>query len=89
MFHVPDPGRWEKRPKLIRASNPVQQRAKELRQTMTPAERVLWEHLLGCQHPIGTCIVDFYCAEARLVTKWMAASTWDRSKPTPIAARNW
>jgi very-short-patch-repair endonuclease len=62
--------------KRIRASTPVQQRAKELRQSMTLAERILWEHLLGCQlaglkfrrqHPIGTCIVDFYCAAARLV----------------------
>ncbi len=64
------------KPKRIRASAPVQQRAKELRQCMTPAERILWERLrdrrLACikfrrQHPIDAYIVDFYCAEARLV----------------------
>jgi very-short-patch-repair endonuclease len=41
-----------------------------------PAERMLWECLrarllagfkLRRQHPIGIYIVDFYCAEARLV----------------------
>jgi very-short-patch-repair endonuclease len=64
------------RPKRIRASDPVQKRAKELRQTMTPAERILWERLRNRQlaglkfrrqHPVGTSIVDFYCAEVRLV----------------------
>jgi very-short-patch-repair endonuclease len=62
--------------KRIRASASVQPRAKELRQRMTPAEHILWERLRDCQlsglkfrrqHPIGACIVDFYCAKARLV----------------------
>jgi very-short-patch-repair endonuclease len=60
----------------IRTSARVQQRAKELRKNMTSAERILWERLRNRQlagfkfrrqHPIGTCIVDFYCAGARLV----------------------
>jgi very-short-patch-repair endonuclease len=64
------------KPKRIRASAPVQPRAKELRQSMTSAERILWERLrdrrlagikFRRQHPIGSFIVDFYCAEARLV----------------------
>jgi very-short-patch-repair endonuclease len=64
------------RPKRIRTSAPVQQRAKELRQSMTRAERNLWDRLrdrmlagnkFRRQHPIGAYIVDFYCAEARLV----------------------
>jgi very-short-patch-repair endonuclease len=64
------------KPKRIRTSNSIQQRAKELRQSMTPAERILWERLrdrglagfkFRRQHPIGAYIVDFYCAEARLV----------------------
>ena len=64
------------RPKRIRASAPVQQRAKELRQTITPAERILWERLCDRrlsgrkfrrQPPIGTFIVDFYCPAACLV----------------------
>jgi very-short-patch-repair endonuclease len=62
--------------KRIRASASVQPRAKELRQRMTPAEHILWERLRGRrlsglkfrrQHPTGACVVDFYCAKARLV----------------------
>jgi very-short-patch-repair endonuclease len=60
----------------MRAFAPVQQRARELRQSMTPAEQILWERLrdrllsgikFRRQHPIGACIVDFYCPAARLV----------------------
>jgi very-short-patch-repair endonuclease len=60
----------------MRTSAPVQQRAKELRKNMTPAECILWERLrdrmlagnkFRRQHPIGAYIIDFYCAEARLV----------------------
>lgn len=49
---------------------------RELRQKMTPAEKLLWEELRGNklgglkfkrQHSIGNYIVDFYCAERRLV----------------------
>jgi very-short-patch-repair endonuclease len=56
----------------------IKKRAKELRQEMTPAEIVLWEKLrdrrLGGykfrrQKPIGPFIVDFYCAESRLVVE--------------------
>jgi very-short-patch-repair endonuclease len=62
--------------KRIRASASVQQRAKELRQRMTPAEHILWERLrdrrlaglkFRRQHPTEACIADFYCAEAHLV----------------------
>jgi very-short-patch-repair endonuclease len=62
--------------KRMRASASVQQRAKELRLTMTLAERILWERLRARrlagikfrrQHPIIAYIVDFYCAAARLV----------------------
>jgi very-short-patch-repair endonuclease len=50
--------------------------AKELRQNMTDAEKLLWSKLrnrqLFChkfrrQQPIGTFIADFYCSEAKLV----------------------
>jgi very-short-patch-repair endonuclease len=60
----------------MRTSAPVQERAKELRKNMTTAERILWERLCDRrlagikfrrQHPIGACIVDFYCAAARVV----------------------
>jgi very-short-patch-repair endonuclease len=52
----------------------ILQRARELRQPLTAAERTLWRRIrdrqLGYkyrrQHPIENFIVDFYCAEARL-----------------------
>ena len=52
------------------------QRARELRQKQTPAEKVLWECLrdrrlfeakFRRQHNIGQYIADFYCHEAKLV----------------------
>ncbi len=54
------------------------QRARTLRQNPTPGERALWHALdnrqLGGykfrrQHPIGCYVVDFYCAERRLVVE--------------------
>ena len=48
--------------------------AKALRKNMTPEERHLWYDYLRAypvrilrQKPIGTYIVDFYCASAKLV----------------------
>jgi very-short-patch-repair endonuclease len=50
------------------------ERARELRQDMTPAERKLWFEFLRhqkprfySQRPIGKFIADFYCAKAKLV----------------------
>ncbi len=52
------------------------ERARALRQKATEAEKALWQRLRNrkCgglkfkrQHPIGHYIVDFYCAELRLV----------------------
>ena len=54
----------------------TQQRAKELRQKMTPSESKLWEHLrtnrlaglhFRRQQVIEPYIVDFYCHQAALV----------------------
>ncbi|MDQ3398897.1 MAG: endonuclease domain-containing protein [Deinococcota bacterium] len=49
-------------------------RAKELRRSMTAAEKRLWHGYLGKlnvrvlrQRPIDNFIVDFYCASAKLV----------------------
>ncbi len=62
----------------IRTTSAIQQRAKELRQQMTPAEEKLWQrlraHRLGGlkfrrQHPLGPFVADFYCAEHRLVVE--------------------
>jgi very-short-patch-repair endonuclease len=50
--------------------------AKRLREEMTVAEKILWNHLrkrqlnntrFKRQHPIGLYIVDFYCHAAKLV----------------------
>ncbi len=50
------------------------ERAKELRKKMTPAEKKLWNNYLKTfkfrvlrQRPINNFIVDFYCAELKLV----------------------
>ena len=50
------------------------ERAKEFRKNMTPAEKRLWNHYLKKfryrvlrQRPIDNFIVDFYCAELKLV----------------------
>lgn len=62
--------------KRIRTSAKIQQRARELRQEMTPAEKLLWSRLrkkqldglkFRRQHPLGPFIADFYCAAHRLI----------------------
>lgn len=61
---------------MRRIAPSIQIRARELRQPQTPAEQKLWavlrrKNLNGLkfrrQHPIGRFIVDFYCAEVKLV----------------------
>src|SRR5687767_8016908 len=57
------------------AKPPIFDRAKELKRSMTKAERILWRELrdskLGCkfrrQHPINKYVADFYCHELKLV----------------------
>jgi very-short-patch-repair endonuclease len=52
--------------------------AKQLRKTITPAEQQLWQALRGGklaglkfrrQHPVGNFILDFYCAVHKLVVE--------------------
>jgi very-short-patch-repair endonuclease len=53
----------------------IRQFARELRQTQTAAEATLWRHLRNRnleykfrrQHPIQFFIIDFYCADAKLL----------------------
>ena len=61
-----------------KVSRELRKRAKELRQTMTPAEKTLWEHLrhnrldglqFRRQQIIDGYIVDFYCHEKALVVE--------------------
>jgi very-short-patch-repair endonuclease len=63
-------------PRIRGTSRAIQEQARKLRKEMTPAEQVLWKNLRGRrleglkfrrQHPLGRFIVDFYCAEHRLV----------------------
>jgi very-short-patch-repair endonuclease len=60
----------------MRTSKEVLRQAKNLRQKMTPWERVVWEELRNRkfngikfrrQHAIGPYIVDFYCARHKLI----------------------
>ena len=57
-------------------SRDVKERARYMRKNLTPAESILWQRLrrkqvgglrFRRQHPIGRFIVDFYCAEVKLV----------------------
>ncbi len=60
---------------LRRDKNDSVLRARALRRDMTLPEGMLWQALRSRpdglkfrrQHPIGRCIVDFYCPAARLV----------------------
>ena len=61
--------------KRYRIHPAIRQFARELRQPQTPAEATVWSHLRNRnlkykfrrQHPIDFFIIDFYCAEARLL----------------------
>jgi very-short-patch-repair endonuclease len=57
-------------------SSPILHHARRMRHEPTKAERLLWQKLRGRQlggykfrrqHPIGNYIVDFYCAETKLI----------------------
>lgn len=60
---------------LRREKNETVLRARALRRNMTLPEGLLWQLLrkrpdglkFRRQHPIGRCIVDFYCPAAKLV----------------------
>lgn len=57
------------------ASPLIFQRAEELRNTMTSAERIVWKHIhinewklkFRRQHPVSNYVVDFYCHQLKLV----------------------
>lgn len=64
--------------KSIRTPTQIQQRARELRQEMTLAEKLLWSRLRNRrlsglkfrrQHPLGSFIADFCCPARRLVVE--------------------
>jgi very-short-patch-repair endonuclease len=72
-------------------------RARELRQSQTPPEGVLWSKLRAGrlaglkfrrQHPIGPYTVDFYCASAKLVVEIDGRVHDDRERAQRDRARN-
>jgi len=60
---------------FLGASNLVFERAKELRDNMTPSEIILWGYLKDSphghkfrrQHPINNYVADFYCHSLKLI----------------------
>ena len=65
----------------------LKQRRRDLRNTATPQEIILWVRLLGSQcgfkfrrqHSIGNYIVDFYCPEKKVAVE-IDGSQHDHSK---------
>jgi very-short-patch-repair endonuclease len=61
--------------KFIHSNSNFKLRRSELRNKATPQEKILWSYLrknrlkykFRRQHSVGSYIVDFYCAEKRLV----------------------
>jgi len=71
-----------KRRRLIHNLTSSNDRRKELRESLTPAEAFLWKHLKNSQldgkkfrrqHSIGPYIVDFFCPECRLAVEFDGA----------------
>jgi very-short-patch-repair endonuclease len=59
--------------RLRGTSKELQERARQLRRAMTPAEAALWKELRGWpaarfrrQHPLGRFVLDFYAPSVRL-----------------------
>ena len=83
---MPDQSNAPKK-KRWRASREIQERARQLRKEMTPAERKLWARIrdgqldgahFRKQHAVGRFIVDFFCARSRLVIEVDGDSHADR-----------
>ena len=57
----------------VPATDKAYKQARQLRRTMSLPETLLWQHLrrtkprIRRQHPLGHFVLDFYCAEAKLV----------------------
>lgn len=72
------------------------ERARELRNAATPAERILWRYLcrsqLGAkfsrQMPVGPYFADFLCRELKLVVE-LDGISHDRSQPGDAARDRW
>ncbi len=75
----------------MRAHRKTHDRARALRQSLSPPEILLWTRLrrrghgapvFRRQHPIGPYIADFYCPRARLVVE---IDGWGHADPAQVA----
>ena len=81
--------------KRFRIHPTIRQFARELRQPQTPAESTLWNLLRNRnlkykfrrQHPIDFFIVDFYCAEAKLLIEIDGSSHLEKEQQEYDQAR--
>ena len=81
--------------KRLRIHPTIRQFARELRQPQTPAESTLWNLLRNRnlkykfrrQHPIDCFIIDFYCAEAKLLIEIDGASHLEKEQQEYDQAR--
>ncbi len=104
MFGVQDLNQERRKPSIIvgqTISTAKLQRAKELRQQMTPEEKILWQHLrtnrlnglhFRRQQIIDGFIVDFYCHKAKLVIEvdgeiHQQQTEYDTERDKVLAAR--
>ena len=79
-----------------REKNDAVLRARALRRTMTLPEGMLWQVLrhrteglkFRRQHPVGRCIVDFYCPSSRLVIEIDGESHSMGNRPERDTARD-
>ena len=80
-----------------REKNATVLRARALRRNLTLPEGLLWRVLrerpeglkFRRQHPIGGCIVDFYCPAAKLVIEIDGESHSMGDRPERDARRDW
>ncbi len=84
-------------PRRSYSSREIRDRARQFRRSTTPAEQRLWAHLrnrkltglkIRRQHPIGRFVVDFYCAEHRLVIE-VDGSIHDTQEAKDRARTEW
>ena len=90
------PHPYRKTRSLARTAGQID-KARELRQTPTEAERVAWHMLRGLrfrgykfrrQHPVGPYIADFCCTELRLIVELDGSVHGQPSQARSVAQRD-
>jgi len=80
------------------ASLNIRSKAKDLRNNMTEAELILWDHIrkrklngmhFRRQHPYGIYILDFYCYEANLANEIDGPIHLDNQEYDLDRIKNW